>query len=457
MGKKEDSINKTSPIVNGMAKIEIPKGFKGQIFVKAIDMVGNVSKQVTTLGYIEDESAPEIDIKPLKKTKYKDNLGNNLYSKNVSVDVSITDTKSGLKTIEYYVDAENNKIEKKMIQLSNEGYKEGDKLEDGWIVTKTDRNLVVKVSRKIVFSSDDNDIVAHFRASDMAGNKTKYTKTQKFSIDKTAPVIKIDFSSGVKSNSKYYNSKTRAIMNITVEERNFDKELLNIVISDSYHNNKINPKFVKEKGKYSYVATIDYPEGDYNVQVSANDIVGHKAKIHSNGGKKSTELYTAEFIVDTTNPSVSTNFSSFVNNSTQKEGNYFNKKKTATISVKEHNFDPELMNINVFEKEAGKDQSVKGAEKISYAAYSKKGWSDNGDTHSIELQFERDGIYKIEMKPSDISENKGETDSTVVFEIDTTAPEIFMINGESVDKKKQTLLMSMMKKERRCFTNGRIL
>lgn len=36
-------------------------------------------------------------------------------------------------------------------------------------------------------------------------------------------------------------------MNITVEERNFDKELLNIVISDSYHNNKINPKFVKEK------------------------------------------------------------------------------------------------------------------------------------------------------------------------------------------------------------------
>ena len=44
------------------------------------------------------------------------------------------------------------------------------------------------------------------------------------------------------------------------------------------------------------------------------------------------------------------------------------------------------------------------------------------------------------MKPSDISENKGETDSTVVFEIDTTAPEIFMINGESVDKKKTNII-----------------
>ena len=39
-----------------------------------------------------------------------------------------------------------------MIPIINEGYKEGDKLEDGWIVTKTDRNLVVKVSRKIVLA-----------------------------------------------------------------------------------------------------------------------------------------------------------------------------------------------------------------------------------------------------------------------------------------------------------------
>ena len=438
-GKREKTSLKTATIVNGVSRIEVPKEFKGQIFIKAIDMVGNESKQVTTLGYIEDENAPEITISPLKQTKNKDNAGNNLYSKNVSVNVSIKDSKSGLRKIEYYIDAENNKVEKKVITLQNEGYKEGDKLDNGWIITKMDNNLVVEVSQKFMFSSDDNDIRGYFKASDRAGNETKYNKTQKFSIDKTAPVVRVDFSSGVKSNPKYYNDTKKAIMNITVDERNFNQKLLEVVVTDSYHNNKISPKFIKQKGKYTYVATIDYPEGDYSVNVSGKDIAGHKARIYSDGEKKSKELYTTEFIVDTTKPSVSTNFATF-NNGNNKKGNYFNKKKTATITVREHNFDPELMNLSVWEKTPGQGQSLSGTEKNSYVAYSAKGWNSKKDVHSIELQFERDGIYKIEMKPSDISENKGNTESTVIFEIDTTAPEIMLINGEDVDKKKTNVI-----------------
>lgn len=433
--KKEKTDEKTAVIINGVARIDVPKDFKGQICIKAVDMVGNVSKEVSTLGYVEDENSPEIEISPLKDTKYKDNNGNNLYAKNVSVYVTIRDTKSGIKTLEYYMDAENNKVEKKTISLANEGYKEGDKLENGWVITKMDKNLVVEVKQKFVFESDDNDIEAHFKAADRAGNVTKNCKTQKFSIDKTKPIIRVDFADGVKSNPKYYNGSKKAIMTITVEERNFDEKLIDFVVDDSYNNNSITPKFVKEKGKYSYVATLDYPEGDYSVHISGKDIVGHEAIVFENGQKKGQESYATDFIVDTTNPSISTNFSSF-NSTESKKGNYFNKKKTATITVTEHNFDSELMNLNVWEKQSGQGQNLNGTEKYSYAAYSGKGWDDNGDVHSIELQFERDGIYKVEIKPSDLSENEGETDSTVVFEIDTTAPEVLLINGESVDKKR---------------------
>lgn len=433
-GKKENIDEKRVVIINGIARIDVPKDFKGQILIKAIDMVGNTSKEVTTLGYIEDESSPEIDISPLKDTKYKDNNGNNLYSKNVAVNVSIRDTKSGIRTLEYYVEAENHKIEKKVVRLANDGYKEGDKLENGWIITKMDKNLVVEVKQKFVFESDDNNIVAYFKASDRAGNTTKYKKTKKFSIDKTNPIIRVDFTSGVKSNPKYYNGTKKAIMTITVEERNFDEKLIDFVVSDSYKSNSITPKFVKEKGKYTYVATIDYPEGDYSVQITGKDIVKHKAQVFTNGQKKGQKSYRADFIVDTTKPSISTNFSSF-SNSKSKNGNYFNKKKTAIITVREHNFDPELMNLNVWEKAPGQGQNLRGTEKNSYAVYSGKGWDSNEDTHSIELQFERDGIYKVEIKPSDLAENNGDTDSTVVFEIDTTAPEVLMINGESVDQK----------------------
>lgn len=433
-GKKESIDEKRIAIINGIARIDVPKDFKGQILIKAIDMVGNTSKEVTTLGYIEDESVPEIDISPLKDTKYKDNNGNNLYSKNVAVNVSIRDTKSGIRTLEYYVNAENHKIEKKVIRLANEGYKEGDKLENGWIITKMDKNLVVEVKQRFVFESDDNNIVAYFKASDRAGNITKYEKTKKFSIDKTNPIIRVDFTSGVKSNPQYYNGTKKAIMTITVEERNFDEKLIDFVISDSYKSNRITPKFVKEKGKYTYVATIDYPEGDYSVQITGRDIVKHKAQVFTNGQQKWQKSYRADFVVDITKPSISTNFSSFSNNQS-KNGNYFNKKKTAIITVREHNFDPELMNLNVWEKAPGQGQNLNGTEKNSYVVYSGKGWENNEDTHSIELQFERDGIYKVEIKPSDLAENNGETDSTVVFEIDTTAPEVLMINGESVDQK----------------------
>ena len=423
-------------IINGNARISIPNEFKGQIYVKAVDQVGNESKQVTTLAYVEDETAPEIKISPLKDTRFKDNEGNKLYAKKVAFNVSIKDLKSGLKTVEYYVEAENNKVEKNVLKLENEGYKVGDKLENGWVVTKMDENLVVEVSQRFVFKSDDNDVMAFFKASDRSGNETKYNKTEKFSIDKTTPVIKINFTEGVKSDPKYYNASKKALMTISVEERNFDEKLMDISIKDSYKNNTITPKFVKGNGAYNYVATIDYPEGDYDVSISGKDIVEHYAEIYVNGNNKSQQYFSTDFMVDTTSPNVTTNFASF--NNTTKKGNYFNKKKTATITVREHNFSSELMNLNVWEKESGQGQNLKGSEKNSYALYSRDGWSDDGDIHSINLKFDKDGIYKVELKPSDLAENAGSGDSTTIFEIDTTAPEVSMVNGEEVEENQNT-------------------
>lgn len=431
---KKETESKFSPIKNDVAQIDIPKGFKGAVYAKAIDGVGNVSKEVTTLGYIEDEEAPDIKISSLKKTKYKDKSGNKLYSKDVSVNVTIRDLKSGIKTIKYALNTDNSKNEE--VELSNDDgeYKEGYILDSGWKITKMDKNLVVEVKREFVFSDDGNNIIASFKASDRANNATNYEKTEKFSIDKTAPIVNIKFAKGVKSNPKYYNSKQKAVMSITVDERNFDEKLFNVVINDTYKNNAISPKFVKQNDSYSYVANIDFPEGDYSVQVSGKDIVGHMATILSNGKEIKNNLFETDFIVDTTNPSVSTNFDSFQNDKSNKNGNFFNKEKKATITVKEHNFDPELMNLKIWEKESGTDQNLNGAKEADYVVYSKNGWESNEDEHSIELKFEEDGIYKVEIEPTDISENKGEKDSTVIFEIDTTAPEILMRNGESVEK-----------------------
>lgn len=44
-----------------------------------------------------------------------------------------------------------------------------------------------------------------------------------FTIDKTAPIINAEISSGI-NNTNYYNSEKKAFITITVIERNFDRK-----------------------------------------------------------------------------------------------------------------------------------------------------------------------------------------------------------------------------------------
>jgi len=57
--------------------------------------------------------------------------------------------------------------------IANKGYKVGDVLENGWIVSEMDQNLVTKVTKVFTFSSDNNDIFLTFDASDRSGNKKR--------------------------------------------------------------------------------------------------------------------------------------------------------------------------------------------------------------------------------------------------------------------------------------------
>jgi len=56
-----------------------------------------------------------------------------------------------------------------------------------------DQNLVTKVTKVFTFSSDNNDIFLTFDASDRSGNKKENIRTEKVTIDKTAPVINVEF------------------------------------------------------------------------------------------------------------------------------------------------------------------------------------------------------------------------------------------------------------------------
>ena len=148
------------------------------------------------------------------------------------------------------------------------------------------------------------------------------------------------------------------------------------------------------------ICTITYSaDADYTFTMSAADLAGNKTSY----GK------TDEFVIDRTKPVISVGFDN--NNG---KGKYYNASRTATITVKEHNFDAK-----------GFTSAIKAyLEGKGIAAPSVSGWSNNGDTHTATIHFANDGDYSFILDFVDLAGNKAETYTQSEFTIDLTKPKI---------------------------------
>ncbi|AEV67525.1 LOW QUALITY PROTEIN: hypothetical protein Clocl_0834 [Acetivibrio clariflavus DSM 19732] len=415
-GKKSGEKKGTQIIAEGMAVISIPKGFKGQIFVEAFDNAGNKSKEETPRGFVSDNIPPEINITNNTSTTYNDADGNKLYVSEMSFTVTISDYDSGIREIGYFQSAEKESFERKGTLIDNTGYKVGDVLENGWKVVEMDHNLVTKVTKVFTFNSDDNDITLIFDATDRSNNKKENVQSEKITIDKTAPIINVEFKSDESKNNYYYNNNRVAY--ITVIERNFDSSLIKTTIENKI--GRVPSISFSKKSNFEHVAVIDFDEGDYIFDISGVDLGNHAAVVNFNGGNEKL------FYVDKTKPRIEENFETFINSATR---NSFNSDKTATIKITEHNFDPELVGLKIFRKPAGEEHNSEGFADITSEVLASSRWISNGDVHTISLTFSKDAVYKMEIRPEDLAGNSIEPISTVVFEIDKTPPIVKARNG----------------------------
>ncbi len=417
-GKKTGTTTGTQNIVNDMAAITIPQGFKGQIYVEAFDNTGNKSSKKTSRAIVVDHTSPEISITNNDSTSNHDADGNKLYVSDMSFTVVVSDNGSGIREIGYSLSAEKEPFKRKNILLNNTGYSVGDILEDGWVVLEMDSNLVTKVTKTFLFNSDDNDIVLMFDATDRSGNKLENIQSEKVTIDKTSPIINVVFRSDESKNDYYYNSNR--IADITVIDRNFDPDLIIATIENDF--GQVPTVTFTEVSKTEHVAVIDFDEGDYTFDVTGTDLGNHVATVNYSGGNETL------FYVDKTSPIVEDNFATFSMNETEDS---FNTEKIVTIKVTEHNFAPELMNLTIKMKEAGQSHTGDGLVDVT-AEFSVEQWESDGDIHTISFTLYRDAVYQIEMTPLDLGENSSEYRSTAVFEIDQTVPVVTAKNGSSV-------------------------
>ncbi|MBO4346396.1 MAG: hypothetical protein J5840_02010 [Lachnospiraceae bacterium] len=399
------SEEKTEEIENhpdtASVKTSKDSSFKGFLFASADDMVGNSPENYATSGGMiielpdKHNSDNHIEI-GVPAGNAKDQKGNPLYNKATSFSVKVTDSFSGIKSVEWKVTAPNDKSANTSGSLN---INEGSLSDNSWSKNGTDRNIVTSVSKQITVDGNSDDFVLYVRMVDNAGNSSE--KSVAFSIDKVKPSVTVTYGNqtGDPDFKNYYAEDRTAT--IVVKERNFNQDSANSIIANSL-GSKGTLSAWKEKrdaenpDNSTYTATVTFDKDDrYNLTYQCSD----------KAGNTSDAVTTPEFVIDKTVPELSITF----NNGNGKNGYYANPR-TATISVKEVNFDASRVFISG----------------INGQAYTLSNWTRKENTYSTLMTFGKDGKFAFDISVKDKAGNEGKSIRESEFTIDLNKPEIII-------------------------------
>lgn len=389
--------------VNGnQIKLQIPENFKGFICTRGTDQLGNTSNYGYTMsGMIVENSKKHNEVGNIKVNMPKADAtgkdGKSLYRDDTKIKVTVEDSYSGIRNVTWKVTApyDVSKNYEGKCEVNNSG-----KISNGgWKVKKTDKNLVTKIQGELNIRNNSNDILVEICMTDNAGNTTE--KELVLGIDKSAPEINVNFDQQIKN--KISSKNCTATIQIT--ERNFQENQVVLHVqkaqdskSAAYEVSKWRTDYNRENPDNStHTATVTFEEdGEYIFWVTYKDVVGNKAK--------QSDLY--KFSIDQTAPEVQVDMAN---------NDYFTKAPTATIRIKEKNFDPEQVKITGNAKNSNqKEQKFPGISE----------WKKQDDTYTATVTFTADGTYNFSVTAIDKAGNKAKTINVKEFRVDQTKPEV---------------------------------
>lgn len=230
--------------------------------------------------------------------------------------------------------------------------------------------------------------------------------------DTTAPTISTLWDTSAASNGKYYNSNRTLTITINAPFFNYVQQMMpEYAVATITKNGSdwetVKPgNFTRIEGTDTWVKTVTFTEdGDYEVKnVNVQDVIGRGADAKGD-----------TFTIDKTAPKLNVSW----NTEAAQNGKYYNAARTATITVEEHNFDPNLFKIEA-------PVSAGNGEEATPAQIG--GWSSNGDTHTATVTFPGQGVYTLSVSGEDLASNKSESYTSPEFVIDTIKPKIDIQN-----------------------------
>ncbi len=275
----------------------------------------------------------------------------------------------------------------------------------GWIVETVEKEAVTGLSRIIRVKREMNGIAVRLQAEDLDGRKSEW-KEYRCSIDRTSPAVTVHFYENKSSEGIYFACARTA--EVTVTDQNFDPDRVRLQLKrNGISGLPEGIKWEKERNTERYTAKIRfYEDGIYDFNVSASD----RAEWHSETPscpEETTAPY--HFVIDRTRPSVRVSY----DNNRAADGMYFNASRTAHITIREQNFNADLVRIHT------------GVQEVF------PNWYTEGSVYAADVLFEQDGAYHLSIHAADRAGNTAD-----LFTVDSAAaPERFVID-RNVDRLK---------------------
>ena len=410
------SIKKTIKLSDKQASFDIPTDFKGKICVVATDNLGNEtelyreSKGIILESESRHHKTSSISFNK-EGTSMRDIDGRELYNKDIDVTFSVEDNYSGIKEIRWSVESpyDINSNQSDVISVNNGVVSDRS---SSCIKRRSDNNIVNEIQKTIRVSNNSNNIKVKVQLVDNAGNITN--KEINFSIDKINPTIEVSYDNNnynSEDGTSYYNANR--IATIIVTERNFDSNRIDTILENTHGSvpnigqwNLIADNSDPDKNRY--VATLVYSEdGDYTFDIGCTDLANNA----------SNDYASDRFTIDKTIPTIEVSYDN--NNGTN--GNYYNQDRVATITINEHNFNPNNVVIN--------GNGVEQGANVVYPATSN--WSTSGDIHTATITYSQDGLYTLDVDYKDKAGNAAQDIPQDSFYIDKTKPEVKISDVEN--------------------------
>lgn len=395
------------------------KQMRGIIFAVAVDEAGNESDKPDNVGddgddvngFVLDTINPKVAL--TYSAPQSEESGTKYYKDGVVFELCVDESNFYSEDVKVYL-TENSPSEK--VSWDEQDEQDGRHIGTFSVTEEGDYTIQIKYADR-----SGNPMSLTNETDTPKGTPTSgdYTIPYTLVVDRTAPTISgIEYSTPnaeIGTTGRYYNGS--ATLTLTFDETNFFPDDVQI-------------KVIREGGKASdasvlwegSTATITLPaqDGHYTVTADYTDRSGNRMP-----------TFTSDRItIDTTAPTISVGYSN--NNLTNEHyftdaanAKFFKAGREATITIVEHNYDPEKVAIS-----AETDDPEADAPFIS-------AWTSVGDTHTAKVTFLADGNYIFDVSATDIAGNRnrdvdyGNSAAPNEFTIDTNS-EMIVIAPSSV-------------------------